>query len=296
MNPDQPDFPSLENFQEPEVKPQRRISTVWLIPIIATLIGGWLAYRTISEMGPTITITFKDGGSLEAGKTKIKYKSVEIGEVEDVELSKDLTHVTVTAKMDKEAEPHLTEETKFWVVRPRVGVGGISGLETLVSGAYIEVDPRPGPPTRAFTGLEKPPGVTAQEAGTQYRLQAESLGTIGHGTPVFFRDIPVGRVVGYELAKDVRNVFIDIFIEAPHDREIQPNSRFWKVSAVEMSMGAEGFDLKVGSLAAIIGGGIAFLTPVTATGTGEPSPPLSVFRLYESYASQAEAKFTHKVP
>jgi len=212
----------------PEVAVERRggFSIIWLIPLIAALIGVWLAYKTITEMGPTITVTFNDGGGLEAGKTMIKYQSVQIGEVETVEISEDLSHVIVTASMSRSSEPHLTENTRFWVVRPRIGFGGVSGLETLVSGAYIAVDPRPGSPATEFTGLDKPPGVTALEEGRRYRLRTRKVGSLQTGGPVFFRDIEVGRVLSHELAEDGQSVFIDIFVHAPHHLRVRNTSRF----------------------------------------------------------------------
>ncbi|UCE53918.1 MAG: MCE family protein, partial [Desulfobacterales bacterium] len=150
-----------EDIPEAVVQTRRQISIVWLVPVVAILIGGWLAYKAISEKGPTITITFSTAEGLEAGKTKIKYKNVEVGQVEAIELSKDLTHVEVTAELVKGAEDYLMENTRFWVVRARVAAGEVSGLGTLFSGAYIGMDPgKSGKPTRHFKGLEIPPVVT----------------------------------------------------------------------------------------------------------------------------------------
>ncbi len=277
------------------VEKPRGFSMVWLIPIIALLIGGWLAYKTISEMGPTITITFKDGAGLEAGKTKIKYKAVEIGHVDAIDFTEDLTGVIVTASLGKPAEPHLTENTKFWVVRPRVGVGGISGLETLVSGAYIAIDPSPGSPMHEFEGLERPPGKLSREEGTVYHLEAEALGSLQEGSPIYFRGIRVGRVLNYVLEADQR-VDIDIFIQAPHDARVRATSRFWKASGLEVTAGAEGLDVKMESLATLIAGGIAFDTPLTAVGGDSQSKPDTVFRLYENFKNISESKYVRKRP
>ncbi len=296
MNEEGPSQSPVEELPEIAIEKRRGISVVWLIPLVAAIIGAWLTYKTITEMGLTITITFKDGGGLEAGKTKIKYKSVQVGEVEGVDISEDLSHVTVMAKMGKAAEPHLTENTKFWVVRPRIGFGGISGLETLVSGAYIEIDPRPGPLIREFKGLEKPPGVKFREAGSQFTLRAQKLGSLSAGSPIYFRDIEVGEVVGHELAKDDQSVLIHIFVRAPHHLRIRDTSRFWKTSGIEVSVGAEGLDLKMGSLATLIAGGVTFDTPVTAGGASEPSKAGTAFELFESFASMGEARYVRKVP
>ena len=296
MAEDRNDNSALEELPEVEVVSRGGFSVIWAIPVIAALIGGWLAYTTISEMGPTITITFNEGEGLEAGKTKIKYKSVEIGTVETVEISENLSQVIVTATMDKSTEPHLTTNTRFWVVRPRVGFSGISGLETLVSGAYIDADPRPGESTRAFIGLDDPPGVTAFEAGSQYRLRAEKLGSCYPGAPVFLRGIEVGRILGHELAEDNHSVLIDIFVKEPHHALVQDSTRFWQKTGIQVSVGAEGIDVKMESLASLIAGGIEFDTPVMAGGNEKPSKPGTVFELFGSFASIGEAKYVRKVP
>ena len=286
----------LEELPEVAVTSREGFSIVWIIPLVAALLGGWLAYKTISEAGPSITITFNNGEGLEAGKTKVKYKSVEIGTVETVRISENLSQVVVTAKMDKETETHLTTNTQFWVVRPQIGLSGISGLETLVSGAYIDADPRPGDPTLEFIGLENPPGVTAFEDGSQFQLIAEQLGSCYPGAPVFLRGIKVGRILGHELSKDNQSVFIDIFIQAPYHLLVQDTSRFWQRAGIEASIGAEGIDVKMESLASIVAGGVAFDTPTTAGGTGKPSRPGTMFELFDSFGSIGEAKYVRKVP
>ncbi len=296
MNPEGRQHHSLDEIPEIMVEGRRGISIVWLIPLVAVLIGGWLTYKTITEMGPTITITFQDGAGLEAGKTKIKYKSVEIGEVETIQISQDLSRVIVTAHLGKHTEPHLTENTQFWVVRPRIGVGGIEGLETIVSGSYIAADPRPGPPARAFTGLEQAPEVTFREAGSHFHLRAQKLGSLHDDAPLYFRDIEVGKVLGHQLAEDGQSVLINVFIRAPHHLRVRDTSRFWKMSGIEVSVGAEGVDVKMGSLASLLSGGVAFDTPVTAGGSSDPSQPGTVFDLFESFAGIAEASYVRKIP
>ncbi len=296
MPDERPDQSVLDELPEVEVASRGGFSIVWMIPLVAALIGAWLAYKTISEMGPTITITFNDGEGLVAGKTKIKYKAVEVGMVDTVEISEDLSQVVVTAKMHKKTEDHLTANTRFWVVRPRVGFTGISGLETLVSGAYIDADPRPGESNRDFMGLDNPPGVTVFEEGNQYQLIAENLGSCYPGAPVFLRGIKVGRILGHKLANDHQSVFIDIFIQSPYDLLVQDTSRFWQRSGIEASVGAEGIDVKMESLVSVIAGGVAFDTPIMAGGTGEPSTQGKVFELFDSFANIGEAKYVRKVP
>lgn len=291
MKDEDPNSIDFEELPEVTVQKKRGVSIVWLIPVVAAIIGGWLTYKTLSEKGPTVTITFEDGSGLEADKTKIKYKSIEVGTVKSVNISPDLSQVIVTAEFSKQAAPHLTENTRFWVVRPRVGLGGISGLETLVSGDYIAVDPRPGPSARTFTGLEKPPGVTREDEGAQFQLRAENLGSSSPGAPVLYHDIHVGRVLDYALEKDGDGVVIDIFIQAPHHLRVRDTSRFWQVSGFEISVGAEGLDVKMDSLASLLVGGIAFDTPATAGGSSEPSQPGTVFKLFKNFASVQEEKY-----
>jgi paraquat-inducible protein B len=286
----------FEDLPKATVQKKRGISIVWIIPIVAALIGGWLIFKTISEKGPTVTITFKDGAGLEAGKTKIKYKSIEVGTVKTVHISHDLSHVVVTAELSKQSEPHLTENAQFWVVRPRLGLGGISGLETLVSGAYIAMDPRPGPSARTFTGLEKPPGVTREDEGAQFQLQAENLGSSSPGAPVFYHDIQVGRVLDYVLDTEGEGVLIDIFIQAPHHLRVRDTSRFWQLSGFEVSLGAEGLDVKMESLSSLLTGGIAFDTPATAGGSSEPSRPGTAFKLFKSFTSIQDEKYVMTRP
>jgi len=291
MKYEDPDNIDIEELPEIVVKKKGGFSIVWIIPIVAALVGGWLAYKTISEKGPTITITFEGGGGLEVDKTKIKYKSIEVGKVTSVDLLSDLSGVSVTAELSKKSAPHLTENTRFWVVRPRIGLGGISGLETLVSGDYIAIDPRPGPPALSFTGLEKPPGVKREEEGAQFQLRADDLGSSTPGAPIFFHDIQVGRILETTLQEDGTGVVIDIFIEAPHHLRVRDTSRFWQLSGFEISMGAEGLSVKMASLASLLSGGIAFDTPATAGGSNEPSKPGRVFKVFKSFSSIKEEKY-----
>ncbi len=295
MSDERPHQSQVDELPEAVVEKPRGMSIVWLIPVVAALIGGWLAYKTISESGPTITITFEDASGLEAGKTKIKYKSVTVGEVENIELT-SLQNVTVTAKVAKHAEQYMTENTKFWVVRPRIGSSGISGLETLISGAYIGVAPRTGPPMLMFTGLETPPGVQVDEEGATFTLQATDVGSAFPGTPILHHDINVGRVVDHNFAEGEGGVIIDIFIEAPHHLLVWDTSRFWRKTGIDVSYGTQGLEVQIESLATLLAGGIAFDTPVTAGGSNEPSKSGTVFTLFKNIKSIGEAKYIRKVP
>jgi paraquat-inducible protein B len=280
---------------EAEVKTSRGISIVWLVPLVAAVIGIWLAYTTLQERGPTITITFDNAEGLEAGKTKVKYKDVEVGTVENVRISDDLKRIVVTAEMVKEAESYMAEGTRFWVVSPRLGAGGVSGLGTLLSGVYIGVDPKPGAAAKEFVGLAEPPLITSDTPGRHYTLRATTRGSISRGSSVYFRGIEVGQVVDYALADDDQSLDIQVFVRAPHDQLVQDNSRFWNASGIRVSMSANGVQVATESVQALLAGGIAFDTPVSAS-AGKPSPENTVFALYDSFESVTQAGFTQKVP
>jgi len=273
---------------------KRRISIIWLIPIIAILAGGWLAYTTIAEKGPTITISFKDGSGLEAGKTKVKFNDVEVGLVDSVEIDKDdISRVTVMATMKKGVKPYLTENTKFWVVRPRIGLTGVSGLGALFAGDHIAVDPSTtGKPTKQFTGLEQPPLVSSYTPGQKVTLRAQTLGSLSRGAPVYFRKLKVGEVTGFELSEDMQSVTIDLFVNEPHHLLVRENTKFWNVSGIEVSASAGGVDVHMESLAALLAGGIAFETPEPA---GKPVEDGVMFTLHKDYAGLSQPVFTEKI-
>ena len=262
------------------VQPRGRISVVWIIPLVAAVIGVWLAYKTYSEEGPTITIAFKTAEGLEAGKTKLKYKDVEVGQVESIRLAEGLSNVVVTAKLVKSAEQYLKEGTRFWVVRARIAAGQVSGLSTLFAGAYIGVDPSlVGKRTTAFTGLEIPPIVTADEPGRHFVLQADDLGSLEVGSPLYFREIKVGEVVAYDLQENGQSVDIRVFVRAPNHERVHANTRFWNASGVDVSFGASGLEVKTQSLVSVLLGGIAFENPKSAD-LGPLAEEDAVFRLY----------------
>ena len=256
-----PHRPELPDIPEAVAAPKsaRSMQLVWLIPIVAVLVGGWLAVKTILERGPTITISFKTGESLEEGKTKIKYKDIQIGLVTSIALSQDRKQVVATAQLDKDAEGFLVEDTRFWVARPRVTAAGVTGLSTLLSGAYIVVEPgREQRKRREFVALEEAPIVTREDPGREFVLRAADLSSIDIGSPVYFRRFNVGEVVSRDLDKDGKGVSIGVFIHAPHDQYVTTNTRFWNASGIDVSLGAEGFRVQTESLAAILVGGIAF--------------------------------------
>lgn len=263
-----PQGPELPEIPAAVAVPRRRWSPslVWLIPIVAAVIGGWLAVKGILERGPTVTISFNTAEGLEAGKTRIKYKDVDIGLVKSIALAEDRKGVVVTAELTKQAEDFLVEDTRFWVVRPRVAGGSVSGIGTLFSGAYIGFDAgKSEEQRREFIGLETQPVVTAGLPGRHFILTSEDLGFLDIGAPIYFRRIPVGQVVAFELDKDGAGVTFKVFINAPYDRYVTGNTRFWQASGVDVTLDAGGFRVNTESLASILIGGIAFQTPLDST-------------------------------
>lgn len=272
---------------------KRRLSVIWIIPLVALAIAAWLAYVTLSERGPMITITFKDASGIEAGKTTVKYLDVDIGTVQTVRLSHDQTHVVVNARMSKDIADSLRKGTQFWVETPRVSAQGISGLGTLLSGPYIGMRPGEGERANEFKGLEQPPVLTDSSKGTQFTLRAPTLGSIGPGSPIYYRGIAVGEALGYKLVEDQRGINIEIFIRAPYDELVRADSNFWNASGIDVSIGTKGVNVRTESLAALLAGGIAFETPIEST-AAEPAKAGTTFPLYKSREGVQEALFTRR--
>jgi paraquat-inducible protein B len=284
----------LETLPEPRLQVRRRFSIVWVIPLVAALIGLGLIYKTLSERGPTITIVFKTAEGLVAGKTKIKYKDVEVGRVESIVLSSDLSRVVVTAAMTREAEPYLTEETRFWVVRARIAAGEVSGLSTLFSGAVIALEPgTKGKSQRSFFGLDRPPVVTGDFPGRHFKLKADRLGSLDVGAPVYYRQIRVGQVDSYDIQPDGQAVIVGIFIDAPYHRYVSNKTRFWNASGLDVRLDTEGIRIDTPSMVSLLIGGIAFDNPVGIE-PGEPAQEGHVFELYDGFESSRQQTFSIK--
>lgn len=258
----EPHSPERHDPGQPQVHTRRvNVSLVWIVPIVAVLIGASLMVRSFMQQGPTIEISFKTGEGLVAHKTQVKYRSVVIGEVEEVELATDKKSVTASVKLNKEAESFATQGAKFWVVRPRIGAGGITGVDTLLSGNFIGADADDSKaPAKRFVGLESPPPITYGEQGKSFTLQADDLGSLDIGSPIYYRKIPVGEVVSYGLRPDGKGVDIGIFIDAPNDAYVTQDSRFWNASGVDVDVGANGLKVNTESLSALLVGGLAFGT------------------------------------
>jgi len=292
--PELPDLPEAVSAPKPRWAPQ----LIWIIPIVAVLAGAWLAAKAILERGPTITISFQTGDGLEAGKTRIKYRDVEIGLVKEIALAPDRKRVVATAELAKDAADSLVEDTRFWAVRPRITASGVSGLGTLLSGPYIAIDPgRKKEARRDFVALDVPPVVTHEDPGRGFVLRADTLGSHDVGVPVYFRRLAVGEVVSRELDRDGQGVSIKIFVRAPYDQYVTANTRFWNASGIDVTLGADGLQVQTESLVSILIGGIAFqaLPDAGASPAADANHVFNLFQTREAAMKRPDLAIEHFV-
>ena len=283
-----------DEFDPPRVTRRNYPSVVWLIPLVTALVGTWLIVRSVTDQAPIATIQFMTAEGIEAGKTRIKYKNVDIGLVNEINFAEDFSNVILTVEFNEGMEDFLRRNTRFWVVRPQLSVRGVSGLSTLISGSYIEIDPGPGAPQTHFVGLEEMPLITTDDAGKKITLISNNLGSIGRGSPIYYQGILAGEALGYELAGDAQSVYIHAFIRDPFDQLVKGNSRFWNVSGVDLSLGADGIEVRTASVQSLMFGGIAFDTPDSLEPSVADMSDL-VFTLHESYRDIEEEAFARKV-
>jgi len=275
----------------------RRFSIIWLVPLVAVAIGGWLAWDTLSKEGPTIKISFESGEGLQAGQSQLKYKDIVFGTVKSLTLSPDRTHVIVTIATTHEAAPLLTEGTLFWVVKPRLFAGNISGIETLLSGSYVGMLPAAtaGKSQREFVGREDPPVLGAYVPGRTFLLKSKRIGSVSVGSPIFFRDLNVGEVLGWDIADMAEYVTIHAFVRAPYDSYVNDETRFWNASGVSVKLAGTGVEVQMESLKALLLGGVAFETPAAAVHAAETSEN-HVFPLFADRDKANAASYTRKIP
>jgi paraquat-inducible protein B len=286
-----------KNIPAAVLRRRGRFSLIWLVPIVAVGIGLYLAVTTLLDRGPLIIITFRTANGITSQQTEVKHKNVTLGMVEDVHLSRDMSYVVVHVRMNRQGARIMTNHARFWVVRPRLTPGNISGLETLVSGAYIEVDPGEpnGTAETRFTGLEDPPAERSDEPGKNYVLKAARLGSIGPGAPIFYRDVSVGEVLSYDLGDGLGPVTINIFVRSPYDKFVEADTHFWDASGISVTVGAGGIHLELESLQALLSGGIAFETS-RFYGQQPPIPSGAEFHLFENEAEADAAGFRANIP
>jgi paraquat-inducible protein B len=283
----------VSEHNSPQVSVKSGPSIVWLIPLVTLLVGAWLVARSILDDPPSATISFSTAEGIEAGKTKIKYKSVEIGIIEEIQFAEDFDHVVLNAVFSEGMDDFLRRNTQFWVVRPQLSFRGVSGLDTLISGSYIEIDPGPGAKQEHFVGLEKIPLITTDDAGTKITLVSDQLGSLGAGSPVYYRGLLAGEVLGYELGSDAQSIFIHAFIRDPFNQFIKGNSRFWNVSGMDVSLDANGIKVKTASMQSLLLGGVAFETPETLEQSDTAAENL-IYTLYSNHDLVEEQAYTRK--
>jgi paraquat-inducible protein B len=271
-----------EQEVEARVRRRRWFAWVWVVPIVAGGIVVWLAWRALVDRGPMITIEFKAAEGLQAGQTKVQHRDVDVGSVESVELTPDMLRVIVRARMTREAVPFLNENTRFYVVAPHVGVGGISGLSTIVSGSYIEMYPgRDGKSQRSFVALDEPPILPPDSHGRFFTLESTDLGSLTRGSPISYHGVSVGEVEGYLLADNGSHVTVTAFVRSPWDNLVHPETRFWNAGGVDVTLGAQGIRVRANSWQQLLSGGIAFETSTDVL-SKPPSPADTDFQLYDN--------------
>jgi paraquat-inducible protein B len=263
-----------------------RLSLVWFIPILAAVVGAWVAVTRIRGEGPKITIVFQSAEGLEAGKTKIHYNGVDIGTIKEIHLSDDHLRVVTTAEMAPKTEEFLVADSKFWVVRPRISGANVSGLGTLISGSYIGMEIGSSKESKSdFVALETPPVVTEETPGRFFILKTKDLGSLDTGTPIYFRRLQVGQVASYALDSDGKDLTVKVFVHAPYDQYVNPDTRFWHASGIDVSLSASGLSVQTQSLLSILIGGIAFETPPNVLA----SPPSDENANFTLYSDRTEA-------
>ncbi len=238
----------------------QRWNIVWVVPIVAILVGGWLLYQNFFTHGPTATIRFETAEEIYAGKTEVRCRSVKVGIVRKILLSDSLDSVSVIVEMDDNSEQLLSEGSRFWVVKPRLSAAEISGLGTLIQGSYIELDPGPKGSKRVdqFEGLEKPPATNSSVPGLRIKLAAKEAGMLQIGAPIYHRGFEVGRIEDRQLAEDGEEVIYDAFIARDYYHLITNNTHFWNSSGIEIDAGTRGIMLRTPSIDAILSGGVSF--------------------------------------
>lgn len=251
----------MTELARPRISRIPTLPLVWIVPLIALAVGGWMVFREFRQRGPEIVIEFPQGNGVEARKTTLQYQGVAVGIVTSVDLKEDLSGVRVSLRLDRHAEALAREGAQFWIVRPEIGLSGIRGIETLFTGARINVKPGKGAPATVFQGLEKPPPLENADAGRAFILQSDRLGSMSPGAPVFFREVKVGTVETSRLSDDATSVLIRIRINSPYVDLVRANSRFWNAGGVSFRMSLLGAELKSTSLESLFSGGVAFATP-----------------------------------
>lgn len=280
---------------EAKVTKVKNWSPIWIFPIITALIGAWILFYHYSHQGPEVTLITTNAEGIEGGKTTIKSRSVDVGVVESTTLTDDLTHVEIKARLHSGMEKLLHGDSVFWVVKPQVGREGISGLGTLLSGAYIELQPgHKGPSPEEYELLDAPPLAPPDAKGIRIQLDSKKAGQLNPGDPVLFRGYRVGSVETSTFDPQTRNISYQLFISAPNDRLVTSNVRFWKDSGVAMDLTSAGMRVEMGSLATLFSGGVSFDVP-DGVSLGQPVKENTEFKLYDDQKSIQDSLYTEHV-
>ena len=285
---------SFNGEQAPLVSRRRRFSAIWILPLVTLIIGVSMVVHTFMTEGPTITLDFETADGLEQGKTKVRLLNVDVGVVDSVTFKEDMSGVVATVKLEQKTRSLLREDTRFWVVRARVGARGISGLGTLLAGTYIEMAPGTGEVgRREFVGLEEPPLTPIDAPGLRLALYSDRAGSISTGDVVLYRGYSVGRVEAMSFDTDRQEVRYDIFVDAPFHELVDSSTRFWDTSGVKVKASADGVEVHTGSIDTILLGGVAFESPEELP-PGNPVENGRKYKLYESYDDILKHPFRHR--
>lgn len=291
LTPQDPRASDNNDIHRAKTSPQTRLSPIWIVPIVAVVIGLWLVYDNYTSRGTLITLTMESAEGIEAGSTLIRSRNVEIGRVQSVRLSDDLSHAVMTARIQPDAEAMLREDSRFWVVKPRIGREGISGLGTVLSGAYIQLEPGQSETLqREFAVSDTPPVAHSGQAGLQVSLVSQLGNSLRVGDPVSYQGYTVGRVEETRFDPDSRNMHHQVFIEEPYGQLVTDSTRFWTSSGIDFQLDANGVSVKVESLEALLGGGVTFGAPEDLP-MGQPVEPNARFNLYPDENAAREGTF-----
>ena len=274
--------PAAEIARAPVRRSRRRVSPIWIVPLVAAALGVWLLVQDYASLGPLATVRFETASGVTAGKTTVQRRSVQVGVVETVRLSEDHNEVIMDLRIDSDAEDLLRDDTRFWIVRPRVGGGGISGLGTIVTGSYIELDPGSSDLERySFDGLETPPATPQDVPGLRLKLIADEAGSLDQGSSISYKGIKVGKIENRTFVTTDNEVVFDVFIEEAYQGLVAGNTRFWNTAGIDLELGSEGIQLRTGTLDSLLTGGVEFETPDTELPVA-PAKSGQEFTLYDS--------------
>jgi paraquat-inducible protein B len=275
------------------IRTRRSLPLIWIVPLLALVVGGWLMLRNLQRQGPEITIRFQNGAGIEAGKTILEHKGVAVGSVRSVDLDEGLDAVLVRVQLAKNAASLARTDSEFWLVRPEIGFSGIRGLDTLLTGARLKVRPGIGEPAKEFVALRRAPLLENSDRGRSFILKSEKLGALTPGAPVFYREVKVGFVEAHKLTPDADGVLVRVRIRTPYDQLVRTDSRFWNSGGVAIKIGLLGAEIRSNSLESLITGGVAFATPDTPN--SQPANEGTEFVLAEEFDKEW-LKWKPKIP